>query len=134
MSFLVFVKPVHLLNLGTQNAPDCVSVHLNFQNFAGGWPRTHPSCSRLQRSGWALRAQIVPPFVSRQLFFPTLCDVCGELKRKRNSIYKVPMDANEEIIASLQIYIPNIYCILVIIASEIKFSSQMPRPQRIVGI
>ena len=28
-------------------------------------------------------------------------DVCGELKRKRNNIYKVPVDVNEEIIASL---------------------------------
>lgn len=27
--------------------------------------------------------------------------VCGELKRKRNNIYKVPVDVNEEIIASL---------------------------------
>ena len=27
---------VHLLNLGTQNAPGCVSEHLNFQNFPGG--------------------------------------------------------------------------------------------------
>ena len=31
----VFIKPVHFLNLGTQNAPDCVSEHLNFQNFPG---------------------------------------------------------------------------------------------------
>ena len=31
----VFIKPVHFLNLGTQNAPDCVSEHLNFQNFTG---------------------------------------------------------------------------------------------------
>lgn len=31
----------------------------------------------------------------------TVRHVCGELKRKRNNIYKVPMDVNEEIIASL---------------------------------
>lgn len=29
------------------------------------------------------------------------CDVCGELKTKRNNIYKVSLDVNEEIIASL---------------------------------
>lgn len=41
LSFLVFVKPVHLLHLGNQNAPDCVSEHLIFQNFPGGaCPRT----------------------------------------------------------------------------------------------
>lgn len=31
----------------------------------------------------------------------TVRHVCGELKRKRNNIYKVPVDVNEEIIASL---------------------------------
>ena len=36
----VFIKPIHFLNLGTQNAPDCVSEHLNFQNFLGACPRT----------------------------------------------------------------------------------------------
>ena len=40
LSFLVFVKPVHSLNLGTQNAPDCISEYLNFQNFPGGMPLT----------------------------------------------------------------------------------------------
>ena len=31
----------------------------------------------------------------------TVRHVCGELQRKGNNIYKVPMDVNEEIIASL---------------------------------
>ena len=30
------VKPVHLLNLSTQNAPDCIPEHSNVQNFPGG--------------------------------------------------------------------------------------------------
>ena len=44
----VFIKPVHFLNLGTQNAPDCVSEHLNFQNFpechAPGLTNLHDLC------------------------------------------------------------------------------------------
>ena len=31
----------------------------------------------------------------------TVRHICGDLKKKRNNIYKVPLDVNEEIIASL---------------------------------
>ena len=73
--FIMFIKPVHFLNLDTQNAPDCFSEHLNCPNFpaggGGGISPDTPSCSGLRRSAWPLGAQTVStffPFIDLNFF------------------------------------------------------------------
>ena len=69
----------------------------------------------------------------------TVRHLCGELQKKRNNNYKVPLTVNEEIIAScsmhdLEVVVSvNFWWILAITVMLSKPNSQMPRPKRILG-